>query len=184
MSLRLAILHRVFPKRMSLRILDELVRVTAEGFGIRTPHWVGGSFELRMAEYARFTAEQAGLLVDGGDEATIEAVREGLRQGAMGLGSTMRRRLGLRRAEEAFDAFRLIYRQLGIDVTAGPFDEITVARCFFADYYTEPVCQVVVALDQGLVTGLFNGASLEFSERLTGGRPCCRALLRPSETGR
>ena len=53
-----------------------------------------------------------------------------------------------------------------------------MTRCFFAGYYTEPVCGIIGALDDGMADGLFGGAALEFSERLTGGGLCCRATLR------
>ena len=76
----------------------------------------------------------------------------------------------------------MFYRQIGIEVSGGPLGDIHVGRCFFARYYTEPVCAVVSALDQGLVAGLFAGASLEFQQRLTGGGACCRATLTPAGT--
>ena len=36
-------------------------------------------------------------------------------------------------------------------------------------------------MDAGVVAGLFDGASLEFSQRLTDGSPCCRAVIRTGE---
>jgi hypothetical protein len=35
-----------------------------------------------------------------------------------------------------------------------------------------------------VVDGLFGGASLEFSQRLTDGSVCCRAIIRLERTGR
>lgn len=56
--------------------------------------------------------------------------------------------------------------------------EIEIRRCFFADYYRAPVCRLMSALDAGVVDGLFGGASLEFTQRLTEGGGCCRAIIR------
>lgn len=195
MNLRLALEGALAPC-MRRRMLDELVRVTAEGFAVATPEWGGRSFDARLAEYARFTALQAEILVAAGDGSATEAAKERLRCGAGRLGASLRRVLGIRRPEDAFAALKLLYRQIGIDVSCRPAGEpacgtpagspgaapgeMTVDRCFFACYYNEPVCRVVEALDQGLVAGLFDGARLEFSERLTGGRPYCRARLQPA----
>jgi len=226
MSVRLALLQRLLPTFVKLRILDELTRITAEGFAAEVPHWTGRLFDDRVRAYAEFTAREAGRLVADADHAAIEAAQERLRRGATNLGAKVRRDLGFRRPDEAFAALKLLYHQIGIEVTGGPAgspagdasparrpvgagdgdlgaagdsaaaaagapglggdpvaDEITVTRCFFADYYTEPVCRVIAALDAGLAAGLFGGASFEFTQRLTEGKPCCRAILRPLGRG-
>lgn len=178
MSLRLTLLRHVFPERLKLRMLDELREVTAEGFAAVAPEWPGRSFEDRLAAYAAFTAHEGGVLTAEGDAAAIQAAKERLRTGATQLGVAVRRRLGLRRPDEALEAWKLLYRQIGIEVSGDPDGEIAVTRCFFAGYYSEPVCGVIEALDDGLAAGLFRGATLEFSDRLTAGNRCCRAILR------
>ncbi|MBN1322139.1 MAG: hypothetical protein JXA87_15005 [Thermoleophilia bacterium] len=183
MSLRLALLRRTFPKRLKLRMLDELREVTAEGLGVEEPRWPGRSFEDRLAAYALFTAREGVLLTAGGDTAATEAAKERLRRGAMRLGASVRQSLGLRRPEEALEAWKLLYCQIGIEVTGDADSGITVTRCFFAGYYSEPVCGVIEALDDGMAEGLFGGAKLAFSERLTAGQTCCRAVLRLEERG-
>ena len=182
MSLRLSLLSRVFPTMLKLRMLDELGQVTARGFEARLPDWGGSSFDSRVTEYALFTAREAGALLAAGDAAAIAAARVRLRAGARQVGERLRRGLGVRDSREAFEAFQLLYRQIGIEVRGGPLGDVQVERCFFARYYTEPVCVVVSALDQGLVAGLFGGAALEFQERLTGGGACCRATITPVGT--
>jgi len=178
-DLRLILAGRVLLPRVKRRMLDELACVTAEGFDTAAPEWMGESFDVRLSDYARFTAEQAGRLVAAGDDSATEAAKERLRSGATRLGASLRRALGVRRSDEAFAALRLTYRQIGIEIDGEPSGMFTVSRCFFAGYYDPRVCGVVEALDQGLVAGLFDGWALEFSERLTEGRPCCRAFVRP-----
>lgn len=181
MGWRLTLLGRTFVPCVKLQMLDELAQVTARGFETDVPEWQGRTFSSRVVEYAEFTAQQAGLLLSGGDDAEIEAAKDRLRSVATQLGVSLRAVLGVRNPEEAFEALALLYTQIGIEMDGGPSGEVTVGRCFFADYYDDRVCRVVEALDQGLVAGLFDGASLEFSERLTEGRPCCRALVLLSE---
>lgn len=182
MSLRLTLLRLWFPRKLKLWMLDELTRVTAEGFGSPAPRWPGRSFDDQLAAYADFTAREARKLLAGEDADAIETAKERLRRGAARVGTDARRRLSLRRPDDAFEAWRLLYRQIGIEVggldSASPGIEVTVTRCFFAGRYDEPVCESVGALDDGMADGLFGGATLEFFERLTGGGPCCRAILR------
>ena len=181
MSLRLTILARSLRPAVKLRLLNELSRVTAEGFGTQVPAWVGESFAGRLTEYARFTARESERLLAAGDAAATAAVKDRLRTGSTKLGDSLRRTLGLRDVDEAFAALQLLYRQIEIELGGGPVGEVTVGRCFFSAYYSEPVCRVIEALDQGLVTGLLNGASLEFSERITAGAVRCRACIRVGE---
>jgi hypothetical protein len=184
MSWRLNLLGRTFIPCVKLQMLDELARVTAEGFETAVPKWSGRTFVARVAEYAEFTAQQAGLLVTAGDESAIEAAKERLRSAATQLGTSLRAVLGVHSSEEALESLKLLYGQIGIEIDGGLSGEVTVGRCFFADYYSDSVCRIVEALDQGLVAGLFDGASLEFSERLTEGRPQCRASLDPCQVAR
>ena len=183
MSLRLATARHVFPGWARNWMLDELARVTAEGFTLPSPVWTERSFSGRLAQYASFTATQAEALLRSGDTDAIQATRERLRRGAEGLGKRVRRLLGVRTAEDAFETLALLYHQIEIEVAGGPLGEVRVERCFFAGIYTEPVCGLIAALDHGVVSGLYGGASLRFSERLTGGAPCCRAVLELVETG-
>jgi hypothetical protein len=178
MGVRLSLLQRFFPTPLKLWMLQELARATADGFGIQVPEeLLHGAFKTRLVAYAEFTAREARRVVDEGGPA-VAAAKKRLRRSTAGLGTAVRRRLGLRKPTEAFDAWKLLYGQLGIEVGGGPRGQVTITRCFFADFYDESVCGVVEALDDGLANGLFDGASLIFAERLTGGRPCCRAILR------
>jgi len=177
MNLVLTALSRFFPHRMRLRMLDELTRVTAEGFAVGPPSWQDISFASRRVRYAEFTAAQAAAVIQIGDEALLVATRRRLFESAERLGHALRLRLRVRDTHDALTAFRLLYKQMGIVVTMGPEGEITVERCFFSGYYTDRVCDLVSALDQGVVAGLFSGASLEFRQRLTDGSSCCCATL-------
>jgi hypothetical protein len=209
MSLRLALFRYLPAEMVRRRILVELAQATAEAFGATPPTRHGAPSEARLAAYTDFTAAEAGRLVRDGpapDETVTNTAKERLYQRATELGSVLRRRLGIRRPEEALEALKLLYHQIGIEVTGriasdasgasgdnagapgdaygasagagGTSADIQVTRCFFAGYYTEPVCRLMGALDAGVADGLFGGASLEFSERMTDGSFCCRAVIK------
>jgi len=60
---------------------------------------------------------------------------------------------------------------------------VTVKRCYFSQFYSGSVCDLISALDDGVFSGLSGGGRLVFSERLTEGNACCRAKLRLGESG-
>lgn len=177
MSLRLALLRRGMPASMKRALLDDLAAVTAAGFGSPPPAWAGLSFEARLDRYARCTAAQAEALLAGDDAAAVEAAAARLRRGAAELGARARRQLGVRSTQDALEALAVLYGQIGIDARRAGCGEILVSRCLFADHFSEPVCRVVGALDEGIAAGLSGGARLHFVERLTAGDVCCRASL-------
>jgi hypothetical protein len=163
--------------RVRLRLLDELALVTANGFGSPPPRWSGASFEARLHEYARFTAGQAEALLAEGDPGAIETSMTHLRCGATELGARARRQLGLRSRRDALEALTVFYREIGVDMSCVAPAGIVVHRCLFADYFSEPVCRVVGALDEGIAAGLSDGGRLRFDERLSSGATSCRAHL-------
>ncbi len=134
-----------------------------------------------------------------------EEVGERLYRNAESLGADFRRLLGIKGPGEAFEALQFLYRQIGIEIssheeTADPGTRagfgagtgegagidrapsgIGVTRCFFSNFYSPDTCRLMSAFDAGVVAGLFRGARLEFSERITEGAGCCRALIRAAE---
>lgn len=182
MSLRAALLARAAPRFVTVRLLDELARATATGFGSAPPAWISASLETRLEEYARYTADLAERALAADDPRAVEAARRRLHQEAARLGARVRRGLGLRSHADAVDTLATLYKHLGIDMSAGPAGEVVVRRCLFAGYFSEVVCGVVAALDEGMADGLSGGGRLEFIERITGGAPCCRARFDSGRT--
>jgi hypothetical protein len=201
MSLRLAMARRLPDRVVGPLVIGRLARATAEAFSTTAGRRPGARSSDRLADYARFTAAEAGR--HAGDEAVVER----LFQNATALGRAARRGLGIRNSEEALDALTLLYRCIGIEVDGrrggagcgpggapvgatavatntapdGGAIDLQVTRCFFSDYYCEDTCRLMSAMDAGVVAGLFDGAPLEFSQRLTDGSCCCRAVVRTSE---
>jgi hypothetical protein len=184
-SLRLTILRHLPGRLVRPRVLDQLAQATAEAFETTAPRWRTRPFADRLATYAELTAAEAGRAT--GDTSAR------LRRKALALGRATRRRLGIRHPEEALNALTLLYRCIGIEITGrlasdtmgesprgavlDRLADIEVTRCFFADYYCDSACRLMSAMDAGVVDGLFGGASLEFTQRITDGSACCRAII-------
>jgi hypothetical protein len=188
-NIRLAAARVLVPRRARRRALEQLFARTAAAFGSPVPPPRGRGPSARLAEYARFTREQAdealaacaddrgpggGAAADDG-RAALAGLERRLYRAARGLGGRYRVMLRVRSPGEALAAARILYRGLGIDFRAATDGEIVIRSCSFAPHYTPRVCAVVSALDRGLLAGLAGGGELDFRQRLTEGACCCRA---------
>jgi len=150
--------------RVQLQILMDL---TARAFRRRgrrlwTRRWRDGLRE--YAEYTRRYCEDA-------DPRRLYAL-------SFALGARLRRATGF---TDPGDLRRLVfwlYRGIGIAMDGELPGGITVSRCFFSDYYASRACAVMSRMDSGIVGGVMGGGRLVFTERITEGRPCCKACLR------
>ena len=70
---------------------------------------------------------------------------------------------------------KILYEMLGIEFLDTGQGTITIPKCFFSQYYTDQICQLISALDEGVLAGLSGGGRLDFSQRLTEGNDCCKA---------
>jgi hypothetical protein len=135
----------------------------------------------RQGEIARETllamTERSDWDSSGGDLAEI---RGRLYDGAYRMGQDLRRTFRVANIPDALAAARVLYRALGIDLQAAGGGEIVIRRCYFSQYYSSAVCQVIASLDEGLFAGLSNGGELAFYRRITAGYECCRAHFRES----
>jgi hypothetical protein len=113
-------------------------------------------------------------------ELELAEIQRRLYDGAYRMGQELRRTFRIANTGDALAAARVLYRALGIDLRATPAGKVTVHRCFFSDYYSSPVCQVIASLDEGIFAGLSGGGQLAFTRRITEGHECCKAEFRPS----
>ena len=74
-------------------------------------------------------------------------------------------------------ASAIIYRALRIEFQGEPDGTIVIKNCFFSDYYSGEVCRIISSLDEGLLAGLSAGGKVNFSQRITEKKECCRAYL-------
>jgi hypothetical protein len=173
MSQLLARLLTHTPALVKRQALLLLFRATAAAFQVEMPRLSGLSREQCLLAYARFTADQAGAaLRQGGD---LSALQERLYQNAYRLGRTAGWLLGSHSVDDVMALGRSLYDVLDIDFHGSDSGEITISRCYFSTFYSPETCRVMSAMDRGLLAGLAGGGELVFIERITEGRPCCRA---------
>jgi hypothetical protein len=176
MSLRLFLLERHVPSAMRRRMFDQLVRVTADAFDTPPPHLGRLPSTEGIQRFAEFTRAEAERVLAAAPASS--AVSDRLFHGAQEMGALVRRRLGIRRPDEAVRALRLLYAAIGIDLDREPrTGDVVIGRCAFSRVYTPAVCQFVSALDAGIVSGLTGGTAMIFTARITEGAPACRARL-------
>jgi len=161
------------PALVKRQALMQLFRATAAAFQADMPRLSGLSREQCLLAYARFTANQAEeALRQGGD---LSELQERLYRNAYRLGRTPGWLLRVRSVDDVMALGRSLYDILDINFEGSRGGEITIGRCYFSSYYSPEVCQVMSAMDRGLLAGLAGGGELVFTERITEGQPCCRA---------
>lgn len=175
MRLRLAVAAVYIPAFIRKRKLEMLFEATADAFGTAVPVTADKSCYERLDLYARFTRAQADASMRRGDE---PEVRKRLFQNSCRIGTELREDFALSDAD-VMRMGSLVYKMLGIDFRGQMDGQIVIGRCFFSDYYSSAVCRFISSLDEGLLVGLAGGGTLTFSQRITEGYDCCRAVLAP-----
>lgn len=156
-------------------ILKELFKATADGFGCPVPLLGQLSFESYLQAYARFTCEQAEIALSSGQEKI--ALKTRLFQNALPLGNKLRRWFRINTVDEIMRISSILYRAINIDIEGNSLGEITIKRCYFSEYYSNSICDLISAMDDGIFSGLSGGRRLVFKGRITEGGFCCRAKL-------
>jgi hypothetical protein len=161
------------PGFIQRRELVRLLNSTAGAFQVEPPAVMGMPFEACLSQYARFTRDQAEKRLGDRD---VRDVQTRLYASALEIGRRYRERFALTPGE-VMRLARVIYRGLRIDFHGQPDGQVIIGRCFFSQYYSDGVCKLVSSLDAGLLAGLSGGGTFTFSERITEGRPFCKAFL-------
>jgi hypothetical protein len=69
----------------------------------------------------------------------------------------------------------LLYRFLQIQFQGNRSGDIVIDKCYFSQYYSGQTCGLMSAVDAGVIAGLADGGVMTFLQRITEGKPCCRA---------
>jgi hypothetical protein len=186
MNLLIRMIPHNLPAFIREEILAELFEATADAFECPAPAHHHLSYDECLQAYALFTREQAEKALQAGRDAPgrdIHAIKTQLYQNAYPLGGKLRKwfglalRPGVDTMEEVMELGQILYRAIGVEIVGEPQGNVTVNRCYFSQFYSSPVCDLISALDDGVFSGLSGGGRLVFSQRLTEGRECCRAKL-------
>jgi hypothetical protein len=162
MSIRSRLFALSMPRFLRRVFIARLARLTASAFDAEAPR------ASSLSSYEAFTAEQA--------EGAAGNSAERLFSSAHDLGSRLRALLGIRRTDEALAVMRVLYRVIGVDFRCTE-EVFVVSRCGFSSTYTPQVCRLISSLDAGLLSGLTNGKSMVFTQRITEGAAFCRGVL-------
>jgi hypothetical protein len=181
MNILLKILPHNLPGFVRGEILAELFEATADAFECPAPALPHLSYDARLRAYALFTREQAEKALQAGRD--VSALKTQLYQNTFPLGGKLRKWFGIDTMEEVMELAQILYRAIGVEFQGDTQGDVTVKRCYFSQFYSGPVCDLISALDDGVFSGLSGGGRLAFSERLTEGRECCRAKLQLQEEG-
>jgi hypothetical protein len=176
-NLLIALLAIHTPQYVKKRALADLFRFTAAAFESDVPPMAGLVSDECLLQYALFTQDHTERLVRDGHD--VEYVQHRLYQSAYELGEMQRARFRIRTVKDVMAMGRVLYRTLGIEFQGDTRGEIVINRCYFSHFYSSQSCQIMSAMDRGLFAGMSNGGQLCFSERITEGRPHCRAHFVP-----
>lgn len=171
-----ALVRRLLPHTPAVvkgQALVQLFGATAAAFQARVPPLSGRSREQCLRAYAQFTADQAENWL--ARKRDLSVLQERLYENAYGLGRLPGRLLRVHTVGDVMVLGRFLYSILDIDFAGIDSGEICIASCYFSKFYTPQVCQLMSAMDRGLLAGLAGGGELAFGERITEGRPCCHA---------
>lgn len=156
-------------------ILAELSAATAEAFASPAPALAPLSCDECLQSYARFTSAQAEKALQSGFDLSVVKAR--LYRDAYPLGARLRSWFGVATTVDVIALGQILYRAIGVEMQGDPRGNVTVQRCYYSQFYSAAVCDLISALDDGVFAGLSGGSRLSFSQRLTEGYPCCRARL-------
>jgi hypothetical protein len=144
---------------------------------------VAESIELQRANMA----ETHVILVDSlaaamGRELAVKLAREAMFSVGEELGKQARSRLGVGDSlSDLAQSVKVIYRILGIDCHLESFDAssavLVIDRCPLSEHYSKLTCEVLSAVDEGVISGLHPKIDLQFKEYITSGCPKCKATI-------
>jgi predicted ArsR family transcriptional regulator len=146
-----------------------------------------GSVEEQRTAMAREHAALVDALVEvlGRDKA-VRIGRASLFELGRQLGEETRARLGIGKSrDDLVRAAKVLYLVLGIEFSIDWLGEtraiLIVNRCELAREYSELTCQVLSAIDEGVIRGVNPSVSMTFRERMTSGCRDCRADIEISQ---
>jgi len=180
MNLRLSALKIYIPTFIKKKKLEELFALVADAFGEAKPPLKGRSYKEQLNAFAKFTVRQAEKHIQKGQN--LEETKRRLFENACRLGQKIRNDFNIRKTKEIMQISRILYQILDIEFEGTLSGDVTINRCFFSGYYSSQVCQVITSLDEGVAAGLSGGGRLNFYQRITEGKDCCKArFVMPEE---
>ncbi len=143
-----------------------LLNLTAEAFQVPARNVMFLPHEEALAAYADFTKH----CMNAG---TYDPER--IFQLSRRFAVRLRAASGLRETEDLRKLLKLLYRNIGIEISGDIPEEIIFRSCRFSRVYDPKQCEAMSAIDSGIISGLFGCGPVRFTHRLTEGCAYCRA---------
>jgi hypothetical protein len=144
------------------------MNTTARAFGVPERRLRTWSPEEALRRYTTFSVR---CMKRGG------ADPERLYREAYRTGERVRRLTGFTEQKDLERLTFYLYRNIGIRMGGHLPGKVTVPRCYFSRFYTPAQCALMSNMDSGMTAGLLGGGKMQFSERITEGCSCCRAVF-------
>lgn len=181
MSLILNLLYIYTPAGIKKNKIYGLFKITADAFEIKMPEsdFNKVSTEKLLVKYALFTKAEAEkfLKTYGNDRDKLTGLQNRLYEKSYAMGKEIRKNLKIKGPEEAVKALKLIYRIIKINFKKEKNGVVEIDKCFFSSYYDSYVCDLISSLDKGIAAGVSGDCRLEFFQRITDGKNCCKAFF-------
>lgn len=174
----LGVLERFSPdwaSRLQIRILHDM---TARAFARKesSGRWFWRSGKARTAEDA--LACYAAFTVRCFEEARADAACcRRLYMEAFRTGFMLRRLTGFTDSAKISRLVFYLYRNIGIAMDGHIPGTIEISGCYFSNFYTPKMCELMSYLDSGIIAGLSGGGRLRFFGRITEGCGRCTACF-------
>ena len=179
MKLLLTLARVYIPTGIKKQYLQQLFDLTASAFQDQAPQVQRLSFKQGLLQFARYSKAQAETAIQLKQD--LQLIKSSLYHHAFQLGRSIRKRFKIKTAREIIILSKVIYRVLGIDFDADLDGEVLIKKCFFSQFYSREICEVISAIDEGMAAGLSDGGELSFTQRMTAGKDCCRAYFKLKE---
>lgn len=173
MNLCLKIAQFYIPGFIKKKKLKELFDCTADAFQCKIPQIKNCSYDKLLKEYALFTKDNVEKSIEQGKD--LHQIKMRLYENAYQLGEKLRKDFRITTPEQVLTILKTLYNIIGIQFQYNVQGEITIKKCFFSNFYSDRVCQVISSLDEGVAAGLSNGTRFSFYQRITQGKDCCKA---------
>jgi hypothetical protein len=169
-------LSRVYiPAWIKKQYLQQLFDLTASAFQDQAPQIKTLAYQQGLLQFARYSKAQTESSIRLKQD--VQLIKSSLYDNAFQLGRSIRKRFKLKTAREIIILSKAIYRVLGTDFNVDLRGEVLIKKCFFSQFYSREVCEIISSIDEGVLAGLSGGGKLSFIQRLTEGKNCCRAYF-------
>ncbi len=173
MNLALKLLNIYMPPYVKRSGIKQLFNASAEAFDSAMPDIQALSTDACLRQFALFTKNQVDKLINKGNN--LEAVKKRLYEKAFQLGEKYRKKFRVQDLNDVMETAQIFYRIIGIKFKGNSKGEVIINRCYFSKIYNDQTCQVMSAMDSGLLAGLANGGELIFCTKITENYSCCQA---------